>query len=292
MSQRILITGANGGFGELATRALLEAGHTVVASMRDLEGRNQTMADAFRSAGAHTVDIDVTSDESVTAGVAAAIETAGGLDVLVNNAGIGVMGLQENYTAGDMQRLFDINVFGVQRMNRAVLPLFRRQGSGLLLHVSSVLGRITIPFYGPYNASKWALEALAENYRTELSGFGVDSCLLEPGGFPTTFVERLMRPSDTSRDADYGDFAAAPAAALEGFEEALAANPAQDPALVAQAIVDLVDTPAGERPFRTVVDKMGMGEPVEAYNQHLAEVTRGIYTAFGTADMLELKVGE
>ncbi len=292
MSQRILITGANGGFGELATRALLEAGHTVVASMRDLEGRNQTMADAFRSAGAHTVDIDVTSDESVTAGVAAAIETAGGLDVLVNNAGIGVMGLQENYTAGDMQRLFDINVFGVQRMNRAVLPLFRRQGSGLLLHVSSVLGRITIPFYGPYNASKWALEALAENYRTELSGFGVDSCLLEPGGFPTTFVDRLMRPSDTSRDADYGDFAAAPAAALEGFEEALAANPAQDPALVAQAIVDLVDTPAGERPFRTVVDKMGMGEPVEAYNQHLAEVTRGIYTAFGTADMLELKVGE
>ena len=290
MTQRILITGANGGFGELATRALLESGHTVVASMRDLDGRNQSVAEAFRSAGAHTVDIDVTDDDSVTAGVAAAIGAAGGLDVLINNAGVGVMGLQENYTAEDMQRLFDINVFGVQRMNRAVLPLFRKQGSGLLMHVSSLLGRITIPFYGPYNASKWALEAMAENYRTELSAFGVDSCLVEPGGFPTSFVERLMKPSDTSRDADYGDFAGAPAAALAGFEEALAANPAQDPALVAEAITRLVDTPAGERPFRTVVDKMGMGDPIEAYNQHLADVTTGIYTAFGTADMLKLKV--
>ena len=290
MSQRVLITGANGGFGELTTRALLNAGHTVIASMRDAEGRNQSAASAIRSAGGQVVDIDVTDENSVASGVAAAIEMAGGLDVLINNAGVGVMGLQENYTADDMQRLFDINVFGVQRMNRAVLPLFRKQASGLLLHVSSLLGRITIPFYGPYNASKWALEALAENYRTELSAFGVDSCLVEPGGFPTSFVERLMRPSDTSRNADYGDFAGAPEAALAGFEAALAANPAQDPAIVAAAILELVDTPAGERPFRTVVDKMGMGEPIESYNQHLADVTTGIYTAFGTADMLKLKV--
>ncbi|MDJ0917245.1 MAG: SDR family oxidoreductase [Woeseiaceae bacterium] len=292
MSQRILITGANGGFGELTTRALLEAGHTVAASMRDPDGRNQSAAEALQAAGAHIVDIDVTSGDSVKSGVQAAIESAGGLDVLINNAGVGVMGLQENYTASDMQRLFDINVFGVQRMNRAVLPLFRKQASGLLLHVSSLLGRITIPFYGPYNSSKWALEALAENYRTELSAFGVDSCLVEPGGFPTSFVDRLMRPSDTTRDTEYGEFAEAPAAALAGFEAALAANPAQDPAIVAEAIVAVVETPAGERPFRTVVDKMGMGEPIEAYNQHLAEVTTGIYTAFGTSDMLKLKVGE
>ncbi len=292
VSQRILITGANGGFGELTTRALLEAGHTVAASMRDPDGRNQSAAEALQAAGAHIVDIDVTSGDSVKSGVQAAIESAGGLDVLINNAGVGVMGLQENYTASDMQRLFDINVFGVQRMNRAVLPLFRKQASGLLLHVSSLLGRITIPFYGPYNSSKWALEALAENYRTELSAFGVDSCLVEPGGFPTSFVDRLMRPSDTTRDTEYGEFAEAPAAALAGFEAALAANPAQDPAIVAEAIVAVVETPAGERPFRTVVDKMGMGEPIEAYNQHLAEVTTGIYTAFGTSDMLKLKVGE
>jgi NAD(P)-dependent dehydrogenase (short-subunit alcohol dehydrogenase family) len=286
MANKVLITGASSGFGERTARALLADGHTVVASMRDIDGRNSRAAEALASAGAHIVEIDVTDDASVTAGVQAAIDLASGLDVLVNNAGIGVTGLQEGYTADDMQRLFDINVFGVQRMNRAVLPLFRRQRSGLLLHVSSLLGRITLPFYGPYNASKWAVEALAENYRTELSAFGVESCIVEPGGFPTTFMDRLMRPSDASRDVDYGDLADAPASALAGFEAALAANPQQDPQLVADAIAKLVGTPAGARPFRTVVDKLGMGGPVEAYNQHLAEVTTGIYTAFGMADML------
>ena len=174
-------------------------------------------------------------------------------------------------------------------MNRAVIPFMRKQRSGLLLHVSSLLGRITIPFYGPYSASKWALEALAENYRIELSAFGIESCLVEPGGFPTTFMDRLLRPSDTSRNADYGDFAQAPDAALAGFETVLADNPQQDPQLVVDAIERIVDTPAGEREFRTVVDKLGMGDPIEAYNKHLAEVTLGIYTAFGTADMLKLK---
>ena len=289
MTKKVLITGASSGFGERMARALVDRGHTVVASMRDTGDRNKPAADAFRAAGAHVVEIDVTDDEAVVAGVAEAIELAGGLDVLVNNAGVGVLGLQECYTAEDMQRLFDVNVFGVQRMNRAVLPLFRRQRSGLLLHVSSLLGRITIPFYGPYNASKWALEALAENYRTELSAFGVESCLVEPGGFATTFMDSLMKPSDTSRDAEYGEMAGAPALALEGFEAALAGNPAQDPQLVADAVLSLVEAPAGERPFRTVVDKMGMGDPIEGYNEHLAKVTNGIYTAFGMADMLDLK---
>ena len=289
MAKKILITGANGGFGKLTTQALLAGRHTVVASMRDIDGRNKPVAEELSSAGAHVVEINVTDDDSVITGVQQATELAGGMDVLVNNAGIGVMGLQEAFTAADWQRLFDINVFGVQRMNRAVLPYFRKQGAGLLLHVSSLLGRMTIPFYGPYNASKWALEALAENYRTELSAFGVDSCLVEPGGFPTSFIDRLMKPADVSRQAEYGEMADAPAAALANFEQALAANPQQDPQLVADVIVKLVEMPPGQRPFRTVVDKLGMGDPIEGYHNHLAEVTTGIYTAFGMADMLQLK---
>jgi NAD(P)-dependent dehydrogenase (short-subunit alcohol dehydrogenase family) len=289
MAKKILITGAGSGFGQLTTRALLARGHTVVASMRDIAGRNKPAAEALAAAGAHIVDIDVTDERSVTTGVDRAIELAGGLDVLINNAGIGVLGLQEAFSPDDWQRLFDINVFGVQRMNRAILPHFREHHSGLLLHVSSLLGRMTIPFYGPYNASKWALEALAENYRTELSAFGVDSCIVEPGGFPTTFIDRLMKPGDTSRESGYGDMAHAPAAALANFEQALEANKQQDPQLVADAIVKLVDTPAGQRPFRTVVDKLGMGDPIEGYNDHLAKVTTGVYTAFGMADMLQLK---
>jgi NAD(P)-dependent dehydrogenase (short-subunit alcohol dehydrogenase family) len=259
--------------------------------MRDIDGRNRVVAEQLKNAGAHIVEIDVTKEKSVNKGVRAAIEAAGGLDVLVNNAGIGVLGLQEAFTPEDWQRLFDINVFGVQRMNRAIIPFFRKQQSGLLVHVSSLLGRITIPFYGPYNASKWALEALVENYRSELSTFGIDSCIVEPGGYPTTFIDRLLKPSDTSRDAEYGDMAQAPDSALANFEQALAANQQQDPHNVANAIAKVIDTPAGQRPFRTVVDKLGMGEPVEAYNDQLHQITSGIYNAFGMQSMLELKVG-
>jgi NAD(P)-dependent dehydrogenase (short-subunit alcohol dehydrogenase family) len=171
MAKRILITGANGGFGKLMFDTLAAKGHKVVAAMRDTGGRNKNAADQFKKTG-EVVEIDVTVDSSVKSGVAQAIQVAGGLDVVINNAGTGVIGLQEAFTPEDLKKIFDINVFGVHRMNRAVLPHMRKNRSGLLVHISSLLGRITVPFYGPYNASKWALEALAENYRSELSGFG------------------------------------------------------------------------------------------------------------------------
>ncbi len=198
----------------------------------------------------------------------------GQIDVVVNNAGVGVLGLKEAYTAGDIQRLFDIDVFGVQRVNRAVLPAMCRCGAGLLIHVSSLLGRITIPFYGPYNASKWALEAMAENYRTELSQFGVEVCLVEPGGYPTSLIDNLLEPSDTARAATCGDMQYAAAAALRNFEQVLAANPQQNRQRVGDALGDLIARPHGERPFRTTVDAMGMGGAVHGYNEKRAQVTK------------------
>ena len=290
MSQKVLITGASAGFGKLTTQTLLEKGHTVVASMRGVDGKNKETADELKAAGASVVEIDVTDEASVGQGVKAATEAAGGLDVVVNNAGVGVLGLQETFEIDDWKKVFDVNVFGVQRMNRAVLPQMRAQGSGLIVYVSSLLGRMTLPFYGPYNATKWALEAMAENYRTELSGFGVDQCIVEPGGYPTKFQDGLIMPGDSSRNEEYGDLAHAPKAALEGFEQALAANPAQNPQDVADAIADLIETPPGQRSFRTAVDKMGMGDPITGYNQQLAQITEGIYGAFGMEGMLKLKV--
>jgi len=289
MSQKILITGASGGFGKLTTLTLLKNGHTVVASLRGAQGKNRQVAEELKTAGAHIVEIDVTDDASVNQGVTAAIETAGGMDVVVNNAGVGVIGLQENFTPEDWQKLFNINVFGVQRVNRAVLPYMRAKNSGLIVYVSSLLGRMTIPFYGPYNASKWALEALAENYRTELSGLGIESCIVEPGGFPTSFMDALLKPSDSSRDDSYGELSRAPVEFFKNFEQALAGNPEQNPQNVADAISELIDTPAGQRSFRTVVDKMGMGDHLKGYNEQLAQITAGIYNAFGIGDMLKLK---
>ena len=188
-----------------------------------------------------------------------------------------------------MKEVFEVNVFGVQRVMRAVLPHFRKNKRGTAIHISSLLGRMTLPFYGVYNASKWALEALAENYRTELSTFGIESILVEPGGFPTSFMDNLKKPSDHSRDTEYGDFMQVPAAMFDGFDKALEANPEQRPQKVADAILSLLNMPFGERPMRTVVDYMGMGEPIQNYNAMLSQVTTGIYTAFGNEDMLKVK---
>ena len=290
MASKILITGASGGFGALTVKTLLQQGHSVAATMRNTATKNKDAAAELSALGAHIVELDVTDDESVSSGVAQAKELLGGLDVVINNAGVGVLGIQENFTIDDFKRLFDINVFGVQRVNRAALPHLRQQGSGLLVHVSSLLGRMTLPFYGPYNASKWALEALAENYRLELSGFGVDSCIVEPGGYPTTFFNSLIQPSDDSQNASYGDMVHAPKQLFDSFEGALAGNPKQDPQHVADAIANLISTPAGQRPVRTVVDNMGMGTHIEPYNQQLDQIHEGVFTAFGMADMLKLKV--
>lgn len=289
MGQRILITGASGGFGFLTCQSLIERGHQVAGTMRTTTGRNAEVAGKLQEMGVHLVELDVTNEESVNAGATKALEVLGGLDVVIHNAGIGVFGMQEHFTAEDMQKVFDVNVFGVQRLTRALLPTFREQGNGTLMFVSSLLGRMTLPFYGVYNASKWALEALAENYRTELSGFGVESLLIEPGGYPTAFMENLVMPSDNSRVEAYGDFMKAPQAMGEAFGAALAQNTEQRPEKVAEAIADVLDVEYGERPFRTVVDAMGMGDPIKPYNEQLEQLTHGIYKAFGTDGMLKVK---
>lgn len=288
----ILITGASSGFGKLIVADLVTAGHRVVGSMRDINGRNAGAAAEFAGMGVDVVEIDVTDDASVEAGVADAAEKLGTIDVLINNAGVGAHGLQENFSANDFKRLFDINLFGVQRMVRAVLPEMRLRGDGLILNISSLLGRVALPFYGPYNASKWALEALSENYRAELSQFGVDVAIVEPGGFPTRFIDNLMQPTSRDRDPGYGEMAGAPKASLEGFEGFLAANPQQNPQLVADAVVSVVDTAPGARPFRTEVDRIGMAEPLNAYNDHLSQVTTGLFASLGLEDMLRLKRSE
>ena len=283
----ILLTGAAGGFGRLITLALRKKGHRVIGTVRDLAGRNAAAAQALREAGADVIEMDVTSDASVEAGVADAIARAGTLDVVINNAGVGVIGVQEAFTAADLQRLFDINVFGAHRVTRAATPHLRANGRGLVVFISSLLGRIAVPFYGPYNASKWALEGLAENYSLELSGFGVDVAIVEPGGFPTTFIPNLMKPSDRDRVAAMSAMSAAAESFLHGFEQSLAAAPSQDPALVGDALVGLVEAEPGARPFRTIVDTIGMGAAVGPYNAHLATMTKGIFGHFGIAGMLE-----
>ena len=284
----ILITGASSGFGALIVEDLVKAGHRVAGTVRDPEGRNAEAATALRKLGVTVVEIDVTDDASVSAGMEAAEAALGGIDVLINNAGAGAVGLQESFSTDDYRRVFDINVFGVQRMIRAVLPSMRARGSGLIVNISSLLGRVTVPFLGPYNASKWAVEALSENYRVELSQFGVDVAVVEPGGFATNFFGRLIQPSSRDREGGYGELAGAPLAMLESMGESLAANPDQNPQIVSDAVVALVGMAPGTRPFRTEVDRSGMADPIRPYNAQLEEVTEQLFTNFGMEGMLKL----
>ena len=288
MKHKILVTGASGAFGHLTCIQLAENGHQVVGTMRSLKGKNESVANELTSKGVKLVEMDVTNEESVNAGVSTAIELMGGLDTVFNNAGIGANGILECFTSDDIQRMFDVNVFGVQRLMRAVLPHLRNQGKGTIIHTSSCIGRVTTPFLASYSASKYALESLAEGYRAELSGLGIESCIVEPGGFPTGFMSGMITPSDSERMNQYGEMATLPETSINGYVAYVESIPEQRPERVAEAVTALIEIPFGEKPFRTVVDFSGLKPAIENYNKVLNETTKAIYTANGVANLLTL----
>jgi len=286
--KNIFITGIAGGFGKPTALALLERGYAVAGSIRSRGGKKAATVAELEAAGAKIVEMDVTDTASTERGVSDAISQLGELDILFNNAGIGSYGIQELMSPEDMTRVFDVNVMGVQRVMRAALPHLRAKRRGTVIYTSSLIGRIATPFYGTYSASKWALEAVAECYRTELSGFGIESCLIEPGAMPTAFFDGMVTPNDPAREAEYGDFAAVPAMSSNGLARMLDATPDQRPERIAEAVVALLDRPFGEKPFRTVVDFVGVGPEIERYNDVLHHVTRKVLTNFGIEQMLDL----
>jgi NADP-dependent 3-hydroxy acid dehydrogenase YdfG len=141
MSKTILITGASSSFGRDTAETLFRAGHTVYASMRGMQGKNRGAAEALRQIGVKTVELDVSDDASVEAGVNKVLAEAGKIDVLVNNAGIGSAGVTEAFTVEQAKAVFDTNVIGILRVTRAVLPSMRQKRDGLIINIGSILGR-------------------------------------------------------------------------------------------------------------------------------------------------------
>ena len=206
--------------------------------------------------------------------------------MVVNNAGFGSGGYAETFTMDQFQRIFDVNVFGVQRVNRAVLPSMRGRGSGLIIYVSSVMGRIVLPFAASYTATKYALEGLAETYRYELGGLGIDSVVVEPGGFGTNFLENVAFAGDAERIASYGELAEVPAQFWGGMEGMLASDNAPNPQDVADAIAEVIEMPTGQRPLRVVVDPMMGGDGPKAINQMTDQIQAQIFSAMGMGEMV------
>lgn len=271
MTKVALVTGASSGFGHMIAEALASAAHAVYASMRDLSGKNATRVaevDAHaRSSGVdlHAVELDVQSDGSVAVAVDRIVAERGRLDVLVHNAGHMVYGPSEAFTPEQLAEIYDINVLGCQRVNRAALPHMRRAGRGSLLWIgsSSVAGGVP-PLLGPYFAAKAGMDALAGAYARELAPLGIETSIVVPGAF-TTGINHFANagtPADAARAADIArgwrpNFA-------DRVRDALAATVPDDadPMDVARAAVAIVDAPHGRRPFRVVVDPASDGASV------------------------------
>ena len=271
MNQVALVTGASSGFGRMIANALADAGHTAYASMRDLSGKNAHQAEEVgtysRDHGVdlRTVELNVQSEASASAALDKIIAEHGRLDVLVHNAGHMVYGPSEAFTPEQLAELYDVNVLGCQRVNRAALPHMRRAGRGLLVWIgsSSVAGGVP-PLLGPYFAAKAGMDALAVAYARELAPLGIESSIVVPGAFTTgtNHFANAGEPADEARATDYarrwpGGFA-------DRMKEALASTvpDGADPEEVARAVAAIVDAPYGQRPFRTIIDPASDGASV------------------------------
>ena len=288
MAKTILITGAASGFGRLTAEKLANSGHRVFAGFRSTDGAKKPVADELRGKKIEILRLDVTDQASIDSAVKQLLKTTNNqLDVVVNNAGMASAGISESFTAEQVREMFDVNVFGVQRVIRATLPALRAQRSGLVINIGSILGRVTIPFFGLYGASKYAVEAMTDSYRYELSQLGIDVVLVQPSAYPTNMYAAAQQPADGEIAKTYGAVAEVPGKILKTFVTLFQGENAPNPRDVAEAIDKIVSTPVGKRPDRVVV---GLPFGSDAVNNAVNPIQRGTIDSLGLGDLARLKV--
>jgi NAD(P)-dependent dehydrogenase (short-subunit alcohol dehydrogenase family) len=285
----IVITGCSTGFGFSAAKYFADKGHKVWATMRGTKGKNKNAAEALNSyspSGAGSVsvlDLDVVSDDSVQNAIAHIEKEDGVVDVLINNAGVGYGGAIESLTSKDIMQQLDINLVGCFRVAKAVLPMMRRNKSGLIIQLSSIAGRSAFPGFGAYHASKWGLEGLSEAMRYELAPLGIDVVIVEPGPFATNFITNIVPSTDEEIAKSYAHVGAF----VDGFVSQLSemfedANAPTDLMMVVEAMGALVDMPVGSRPLRTIV---GLDFGTQAVNDATEPLRKAALEGLGLADM-------
>jgi NAD(P)-dependent dehydrogenase (short-subunit alcohol dehydrogenase family) len=253
-AKTVVITGASSGFGEGAVKSFADKGYRAWGTMRDAEGRNAGKKAALEaySARVSVIDMDVADDVSVAAGFARILND-GPVDVLINNAGIMFLGITEAFSVAQAHEQMNANYYGAIRTMQAVLPAMRKAGTGLIINCSSLVGRISPPFFGTYTATKHALEGYSQCLRYEVAPFGVDIAIVEPGPFGTGLLASGRPPALGDVLKSYGELAGVPTAMGAKFAQMLQSDGAPDPQLVVNAYLTLAETPAGKRPMRTVV---------------------------------------
>lgn len=262
MSKTILITGTSSGFGKLSTVTLAKEGHTVIAAMREINGKNSEAAKELSAlANVDVVEMDVTSEESVNTAIQIVLKQYNKIDILINNAGVTGFGLLEATSISQMKKIFEVNLFGPIRTYQAILPSMREQKSGLIINISSGLGLFAPPYVIPYGMTKFGLEALTEGIRHEIKGYGIETITVQPGPFPTEIGGKaagfgpdrqdILDSYGSEAQASVEDFFAAMYGKMNKYEA--------DSQEVADALLKLVNMADGSRPFYTVVNRLGEG---------------------------------
>jgi len=270
----ILITGCSSGFGRLGAEHYARLGAKVFATMRNLPRPEAAELEALAKSDnldITVLEIDITKDAQVTAGVADAVKLSGGkLDVLINNAGMSIAGPIEAQDMEATQLIFDTNVFGAQRMARAALPSMRANGSGYIFNVTSQLGRVIIPGFGQYSPTKFALEAMSEQMAYEVAPHGVDVTIIQPGGYPTRIWFNQNAPSAALKSRLTEDVIAAYPQFTGGMGKREAGGGESDPMDIPRAIAKAIATPKERRPLRIALHPVA--RPQEAINKVSAEM--------------------
>jgi NAD(P)-dependent dehydrogenase (short-subunit alcohol dehydrogenase family) len=264
--KNIIITGSSNGFGLKAAKDFADKGNKVYATMRNPNGKNaNAKADLeSHSTNIKVVDMDVTNEASVKEAMATILAEASKIDILINNAGIMYLGITEAFSVEQAKFQMETNYFGAIRVMQAVLPSMRKAGSGLIINTSSLVGRMSPPFFGTYTATKHALEGYTQALRYEVSPFGVDIVMVEPGPFGTGLLASGQAPAHSEVLETYGELAGVPTAMGENFAQMLQSGNAPDPQWVVDAYLKLSELPFGSRPTRTVV---GITWGVDEINQ-------------------------
>ncbi|MDP4700280.1 MAG: SDR family oxidoreductase [Saprospiraceae bacterium] len=253
--KNVIITGSSNGFGLKAAKDFADKGYQVYATMRHPEGKNAAKKSELEAHSSHikVVDMDVTQDASVHEAMGHILAAAGNIDILINNAGIMYLGITEAFSVAQAHFQMETNYYGAIRVMQAVLPSMRKAGQGLIINTSSLVGRMSPPFFGTYTATKHALEGYSQALRYEVSPFGVDIVMVEPGPFGTGLLASGQAPAHSEVLDTYGELAGVPTAMGEHFAQLLQSDGAPDPQWVVDAYLNLAELPFGKRPTRTVV---------------------------------------
>ena len=295
-AQVVVVTGAGSGLGRAVAEKLALAGHIVYAGMRGIATRSADRASAVEAFAAEQdvalrpLELDVLSDTGCRAAIDQVLSEQGRLDVVVNNAGMLMAGVAEAFTPDQFLTILDTNVVSWLRMNRAVLPVMRRQHAGTLVYISSTTAHIVEPFMATYIASKAAGEAFAESIGFEVTGFGIDTVIIVPGAFTqgTQHFAHSAAPGEPAVVAQYGDLAAVVAqipARLETIDIAHQGH-AADVSSVGDALVQVLRQPRGTRPRRVIVDAQHKG--VEDIDAVTSDRQRAFFTALGIENLIDL----